>query len=130
MLLASSTPDFKSRTLAVTVFHFQSIPLGNLSQKPEACTDGSAWSSVSKGKAGTDPGVLCSWSLSSLPVGWTQLQMSHILATVLASCGKPLQLQVCFLFSWCFPDEPPLFCFLSLSFRKAFLALTLLRKFL
>uniref|UniRef100_A0A8C3PLG4 NLR family CARD domain containing 5 n=1 Tax=Calidris pygmaea TaxID=425635 RepID=A0A8C3PLG4_9CHAR len=40
---------------------------GNLSQKQEACTDVSAWSSVPKGKAGTDPGELCSWSLSSLP---------------------------------------------------------------
>uniref|UniRef100_A0A8B9NN45 NLR family CARD domain containing 5 n=1 Tax=Accipiter nisus TaxID=211598 RepID=A0A8B9NN45_9AVES len=33
---------------------------GNLSQKQEAHTDVSAWSSVPKGKAGTDPGVLYS----------------------------------------------------------------------
>ncbi|XP_075621582.1 protein NLRC5 [Balearica regulorum gibbericeps] len=61
---------------------------GNSSQKQEACRDASARSSVPRGKAGTDPGVLCSWSLSSLPMGWAGLQMSHVLATAPASCGE------------------------------------------
>ncbi|KAM6324853.1 LOW QUALITY PROTEIN: protein NLRC5 [Podargus strigoides] len=61
---------------------------GDLSPKQEACTDVSARSSVLKGKAGTDPGVLCSWSLSSLSMGWVGLQMSHIVSPALARCGE------------------------------------------
>ena len=67
--------------------------------------------------------LLCPWAGQGYkrPTYWPQ----HWQGVV-----KPLQLQVWFFSSWCFPDEPPLFRFLSLNFRKALLALTLLRNLL
>ncbi|KAM6300459.1 protein NLRC5 [Aegotheles albertisi] len=56
-----------------------SLGEGHVSLKQEACTDVSAQVSVPKGKAGTAPGVLCSWSSSSLSVGWAELEVPHVL---------------------------------------------------
>lgn len=61
-------------------------PLGNFGQKQKAHMDGNTRSSVWKGKAGTDSGVLC--SLSSLTTVWAGLQIFHVLATALARYGE------------------------------------------